>query len=137
MVIYRRYFRYIDANGNSHGRFCGQTPGIVAKKCAKQYSKTIPEAEHENFNIIIQEATRNSPRKKYFYNCKIIKLVTPVTVTIHGHGMNNNQLVTFRRKIICKKINDFNVIPKTEIVNHDHQEYDFNEILNTIDVIEI
>ena len=80
-----RYFKVVDTEGITHGRFSGRTPKQAANKAFTSLCKTtVGGGLNGEIKFSIVESTSGSKRWKYNYVGKRLKLNNPIQVVMGG-----------------------------------------------------
>jgi hypothetical protein len=107
----KRYFKSIDANGNTTGRFAGMTPKQAASKAFTklvQKNKQSGEEVPENATIYLRESTRGSPQKTFGYTASRQRLAEPMTIQIMDPVSGERKEITYHYKNQIQKITHAN-----------------------------
>lgn len=99
-----RYFAIKNDNGNTHGRFAGKTPKQAAYKAFSSIVKNGDCEVNNKFKLCIQEITRGSNRREFFYDAERKKLKKPLQYNIKTNGKTNSTItINYNNKIYKSK----------------------------------
>ncbi len=104
---HRRYFKIVNEDGSSHGRYTGDTPKQAA---SKGYTKMIHKMKKSGEKlpkrsiIYLRESTRGSPKKIYGYEATRQKLDKPQELKIANSGTGESKTIKYKYRNKIKKV---------------------------------
>ena len=104
---HRRYFKIVNEDGSSHGRYTGDTPKQAA---SKGYTKMIHKMKKSGEKlpkrsiIYLRESTRGSPKKIYGYEASRQKLDKPQELKIANSGTGESKTIKYKYRNKIKKV---------------------------------
>jgi len=102
-----RYFKLINSEGETYGRYTGDTPKQAASKGFTkmvQKMKSTGETIPKKMKIYLRESTRGSLRKIYGYEAARLKLPQPQKLEIKDKETGKKKVITYKYRNKIKKI---------------------------------